>query len=159
MQDILQWIYDTSLSTSIRESEITFPALESVHVLSLTLMVGTIAIVDLRVLGWILRDVPAFEVERRIVPATWIGFVVMAISGLLLFGAEAAKLGHNPAFLIKVALLILAGLNMAAFQLFQRPSLSLANAQISGGARIGAGLSLFLWMSIVAAGRAIAYFH
>jgi hypothetical protein len=96
-------------------------------------------------------------VERRIVPLTWTGFVVMAVTGLLLFAAEAARLEHNPAFIAKAILLLLAGLNMLLFQRVLKPGLQAA--AISVGARIGAASSLALWAGTVAAGRAIAYFH
>jgi hypothetical protein len=161
MVDILQQLYDTPFATAIRESEIVFPALESVHVLALALMAGTIAIVDLRLLDLVLVNVPASEIERRVVPATWLGFAVMAATGLLLFAAEAVKLEHNPAFLVKLALLGLAGLNMVVFQTFLRPGLAeLANpVPTPAAARFGAAASLSLWVAVIAAGRAIAYFH
>ena len=157
MQDIFRQLYDTSFATAIRESDNLFPALESVHVIALTVMVGTIAVVDLRLLGLALVKVPPAEIERRIVPLTWIGFAIMAASGFLLFAAEAKDLEHNPAFLTKAALLLLAGLNMAIFQTFLRPHLK--GAAVPSSAMAGAAASLTLWAGIVAAGRAIAYFH
>jgi len=157
MQDIFRQLYDTSFATAIRESDNLFPALESVHVIALTVMVGTIAVVDLRLLGLALVKVPPAEIERRIVPLTWIGFAIMAASGFLLFAAEAKDLEHNPAFLTKAALLLLAGLNMAVFQTFLRPHLK--GVTVPSSAKAGAAASLTLWAGIVAAGRAIAYFH
>ena len=157
MPDPFQLLYDTSFATAIRESEVVFPVLESVHVLSLALMVGTIAIVDLRLLGLVLPQTSPLAVERRIVPLTWVGFVVMAATGSLLFAAEAAKLEHNPAFIAKAILLLLAGLNMLVFQWGIKSGLQ-ENA-VPLRARMGAAASLTLWAGTVAAGRAIAYFH
>lgn len=161
MIDLWQAIYDTPFATTIRESEVVFPVIESVHVLSLALMAGTIAVVDLRVLGVVLRHTPAVRVERQITPLTWLGFAVMAASGALLFIAEAADLKHNPAFLTKVALLILAGVNMAIFQWHSRPRLAGLGAASRAplAARLGAAASLALWACVIVAGRAIAYFH
>ena len=121
MNELFQQLYDTQFATAIRESEIVFPALESMHVLALAVMVGTIAIVDLRLLNLVLVKVSPADIEKRIVPLTWLGFVLMVISGTLLFASEAVKLEHNPAFLAKATLLLLAGLNMAIFQTFLRP--------------------------------------
>jgi len=161
LPDLWQVVYDTSWATAIRESEIVFPVLETIHVLTLALIAGTISIVDLRLLGLVLKDEPAAEIERRIVPATWAGFAVMVITGALLLGSEAAKLEHNPAFLIKLVLLVLAGSNVIFFQFFAHPKL----AGLEPGrpappvARISAGLSLAIWAGVIAAGRAVAYYH
>ncbi len=137
-----------------------FPAIESVHVIALALMAGTIALVDLRLLGAIWRDVPAHDVERRIVPVTWFGFALMAISGGLLFAAEAVKIIDNRAFQVKLVLLLLAGLNMILFQWTSPPRgrAGRAGQALPLPARTGAALSLLLWTGVIATGRAIAYY-
>lgn len=159
--DAWQSLADTPLATAIRESDIVFPVLEGVHVLALTLMAGTIAVADLRLLGLVLHAVPAAEVERRVTPTTWLGFAVMAVTGGLLFASEAADLQHNPAFLAKVLLLAAAGLNVVVFQVLARPALEHipAGAAAPLAARIVAGLSLAIWTCVIVAGRSIAYFH
>lgn len=159
--DLCRALYDTPLATAIRESDVTFPALETAHVLGLALMAGTIAIVDLRLLGVALTNTPAIEIERRIVPATWAGFLLMATTGGLLFAAEAAKLPGNPAFQIKIALIAIAGVNVALFHLFLKRRLSgaLPGARLPAPVRASATASLVLWAGVIAAGRAIAYFH
>jgi hypothetical protein len=159
--NLWQAVADTPWATSIRESEVVFPALESVHVLSLMLMAGTIAVVDLRILGLVLRTTPAVEIERRVTPTTWAGFAVMAITGGLLFASEAADLQHNPAFLAKIALLALAGLNVLFFHMVARPRLLAAPSRgaAPAAARLSAGASLLIWSFVIVAGRAIAYFH
>jgi len=160
IESVAQAVYDTDWATAIRESEVVFPVIETVHVMALALVAGTIAVVDLRLLGLALREAPAAEVERRIVPITWIGFAVMALSGGLLLASEAAKIIHNPAFIAKVVLLALAGANVALFQFWAKPKLEAAPADgpVPVPARIGASLSLGLWLAVIAAGRAIAYF-
>ncbi|NOW47443.1 hypothetical protein FHW96_003623 [Novosphingobium sp. SG751A] len=157
---LAQWLYDTDWATAIRESEVVFPAIETVHVLALALMVGTIALVDLRLLGAALREAPAAEVERRIVPVTWAGFAVMAVSGFLLFASEAAKIIHNPAFIIKFAAMVLAGLNVALFHWRAKPLLLAVpvGGPVPVPAQVAAAVSLGLWLVVIAAGRAVAYF-
>ena len=160
IDQVAQTVYDWNWATQIRESEVVFPVIESVHVMALALIVGTIAMVDLRLLGFILREAPAMDVEKRVVPVTWAGFAVMAVSGLLLLASEAAKIVHNPAFIAKLVLLTLAGLNVAFFHLRAKPLLQAAPVEDPAPlpARVGAGLSLGLWVAVIAAGRAIAYF-
>jgi hypothetical protein len=160
VETVAQAVYDAGWATAIRESEVVFPVLEAVHVIGLALVAGTIAIVDLRLLGLVLRDAPASEVERRIVPITWAGFAVMALTGSLLLGAEAAKIVHNPALIVKLAALALVGINVAVFHWKARPALraTTPGAPVPASARAGAIVSLLLWLVVIAAGRAIAYF-
>ncbi len=158
--DSWQALSDTPWATAIHESDLVFPALESVHVLALMLMAGTIAVADLRLLGLVLPGVPAAEVERRVTPTTWFGFAVMAATGGLLFASEAGDLRRNPAFLVKVCLLAAAGLNVLAFQILARPALERtpAGAAAPPAARVIAALSLAIWACVIVAGRAVAYF-
>lgn len=156
-----QAVYDTPFATAIRESDNMFSLIESVHVLSLALVAGMIAIVDLRLLDVVYREVPADVVDRQFVRATWIGFMVMALSGGLLLVAEAAKVCVNPAAWVKFALMGLAGLNVILFQFTVRRRIQdwREAARAPTGARMAAGVSLVLWVGVIAAGRAIAYFH
>jgi len=158
---VCAWIHDLPWATAIRESEITFPALETVHVLSLGLMVGTIAIVDLRLLGVVLRHEPVARIAAPLLPATWIGFGLMLSTGGLLFAAEATDMYANPAFRLKLLLLGLAGLNMLVFHFTSYSRRVRWGSEVSPpvGARIAAAASLTLWTGVIIMGRAIAYFH
>ncbi len=107
LHQLCLWLYDSQIVTAIRESTYMFPIIETVHVLGITLLVGTVAVVDLRLLGIVFRREKFSEVLGPILPLTWAGFVVMFISGFLLFWSEAAKSYGNPAFRIKLLLLLL----------------------------------------------------
>ncbi len=128
--------------------------------LGITLLVGTIAILDLRLLGFILKKERVSQVARQILPLTWSGFAIMALSGALLFWADAAKNYLNSAFRVKVLLLILVGLNPLLFHLsiYRRVERWDLAPVTPIQARITAFLSLTLWGGIIIAGRAIAYF-
>jgi hypothetical protein len=115
LQHICQVIYDSHIGTGIRESDYVFSIIESIHVLAITLLVGTIAVLDLRMLGVILRGVSVTRIARTVFPLTWSGFAVMFVSGCFLFWAEAAKNYSNPAFRVKLILLVLVGLNPLFF--------------------------------------------
>jgi hypothetical protein len=160
LQHLCQVLYDSHVGTAIRESDNAFSVIESVHVLSITLLVGTISLLDLRMLGVILREIPVTRIARAILPLTWAGFVLMLGSGFLLFWAEAAKNYLNPAFRVKVVLLLLAGLNPLIFHttIYRRVSEWESQHRSPWRARVAACLSLMLWSGVIIAGRAIAYF-
>ncbi len=153
------WINDSSIGTRIRESDNLFSAIETVHVLGIVLMAGTIAIADLRLLGVVLRQAPTSEVVDPLVRITWLGFAVMLSSGALLFWAEAAKLYGNTAFRIKLLLLVLAAANAWIFhsRTYRRLSEWDTATATPAGARIAALCSLALWSAVIVCGRAIAY--
>ena len=160
LQHLCQLLYDSSFGTMIRESNNAFPIIESIHVLSITLLIGTIVVLDLRMLGLVLRPIPVTRVARSVLPLTWSGFTVSFVSGFLLFWAEAAKNYSNPAFRAKLILLGLAGLNPLIFhttiyrRVHQWESLHVSPWR----ARAAAIASLSLWSGVIIAGRAIAYF-
>jgi hypothetical protein len=160
LQHVCQLLYDSAFGTMIRESNNAFPIIETVHVLSISLLFGTIAVLDLRMLGLVLRPLPVTRVARNVLPLTWCGFVVSLVSGFLLFWAEAAKNYPNPAFRAKMLLLLLAGLNPLIFHtgVYRRVQQWEALELSPWRARSAAIASLTLWSGIIIAGRAIAYF-
>ena len=144
----------------IRESDYAYSVIESVHVLAITLVFGTIAILDLRMLGLVLRPIAVTRVARAVFPLTWSGFAISFISGFLLFWAESAKMYTNPSFRMKLILLALVGLNPLIFHttIYRRVHEWESQHVTPWRARTAAIASLTLWGGIVIAGRAIAYF-
>ncbi len=133
-----------------------FPIVESVHILSFALLVGAIAVVDARLLG-LLRHAAIEPVLRSALPVALVGFCGAVASGSLLFVADAAGLLANRAFVAKVALLMLAGLNAAAFHASAAKE-ALRSTDPPGLAMRAAGAtSLLLWAAVIVAGRLIAY--
>jgi hypothetical protein len=161
LQQFCQWLYDSGIGTDIRESIWVFPIIETVHVLAMALLVGTVAILDLRLLGLVLRREPVARVASEVLPLTWVGFAVMFLSGFMLFWSEAAKSYANPAFRIKLVLLLLVGLNPLIFHFTIYRRVGDWNTRIVTPlrARLAAVFSLTLWGGIICAGRAIAYFQ
>jgi len=159
--NLCQWLFDSELGTSIRESTFVFPLIETTHVLAIALLVGTVAILDLRLWGVVLKGERVTTVARQLLPLTWAGFSVVFSSGLLLFIAEAAKLYANPAFRLKLLFLILVGLNPLVFHFTVYRDVDHWDAAVvtPPRARLAGGLSLALWAGIIVAGRAIAYYH
>src|SRR5262249_1511585 len=110
-----QWLADTPGSIALHESLYMYPLVESAHVLTLCLFVGMAATFDLRLLGVAFRNVPVTAIKRRLGPWMLLGFVVMVVTGALLFYAIPVRSYQNIFFRTKVLLLLLAGLNAFVF--------------------------------------------
>ena len=155
----LKWLEATALATEIRENEILFPWVEAVHVLAIALVVGSISILDLRLLGLASLDRPVGKLTRDVLPCTWVAFAFAAVTGSLLFSAKAGGYAGNFFFRGKLILLVVAALNMALFHAFTTRDLDQwsANAHPPMAAKVAGGISLALWIAIVAFGRWIGF--
>jgi peptidoglycan/LPS O-acetylase OafA/YrhL len=150
---------ETPWSAGLHESEIAYSLIESLHVWSMCLFFGMTIIFDLRLLGLIMRSVPVSEVIRRLQPWTIIGFVMMAITGTLLFYAIPLRSFQNIFFRTKMLLMLLAGLNIFIFHSRVFPGVAKWDAAPvpPRPARLAGAFSLALWVCIVVSGRMIAY--
>lgn len=159
MSSFVQWLAATRGSIALHESQYLYPLVESTHVLTLCLFVGTAAVVDLRLLGLTLRRVPVSQVLRRLLPWTAAGFAIMVITGALLFYAIPVRTYHSVFFRIKVVMLVLAGLNVWVFHRHVQQTMGeWDTAPVTPrGARAAAAISLVLWAGIIVAGRMTAY--
>jgi len=101
----LHWLESTAPAIAISESSWLFPGIESVHVLAITLVVGSITMVDLRLLGINMRHRPAGEIIAEVLPWTWASFVVAVCSGALLFSSNATHYWGTVPFRAKMLLL------------------------------------------------------
>jgi hypothetical protein len=159
LQYACEWLADTVIGTRIRESDNLFSVIETVHVLGIVLTAGTIAIVDLRILGLLLNRHSVHAVLAPLVKIAWRGFAIMAVTGLLLFWSEADKLYFNLAFRLKLLLLLAAGVNQWIFHKAYDGDIAASSAleAVAWRTRVSAILSLSLWIGIIVLGRAIAY--
>jgi hypothetical protein len=157
--DFLSWLAQTEISVFIRESAWAFPTIESVHVIAIALVVGTIAIVDLRLVGLASASRSYTELSREVLPWTWGAFAVAATMGTLMFVSQPVGYFHNAAFRIKMLLLTLAGVNMLVFQLITCRSVARWDraAAVPLAGRIAAALSLAFWLAIVFFGRRVGF--
>ena len=148
-----RWLDHSFVSIAIRDSTWVFALLEVVHLFGLTLLLGTITVVNLRVLGWGLKKQTLAEVARDMRPWVLSGLIVSVLSGGLLFASEALKCYASDPFFIKMGLLAAALITSIAFHL------RLTKAQPApAGAKVMAVLSLVFWFGVGLAGRAIAFF-
>jgi len=157
--EFCQWLQETQVGTSIRESTLLFPILEGSHLLGLGVSAGTIAISDLRMMGLIFKKQKATEVMGGLLPFTIAGFVFMTITGLLLFWSEPIKCYESLWFRLKVLFLFLAAVNAGVFHLTIWRTMDRWADQLPPptGARWAGFMSLLLWGLVIAAGRTTAY--
>jgi hypothetical protein len=113
----LQGLYDSAVGSGIRESGVLFPWIESIHVLMATTVVGSIAIVDLRLIGYASHRRGARQLILDLLPYTWAAFALAATTGCLLFTSNTLGYAANGPFVSKMIVLVLAGINMAIFHL------------------------------------------
>jgi len=147
------------MGTGVRESVYLFPGLVTVHVIGLSISVGLIAIFDLRLIGYGIRQTPVSDLARQLKPWATVGFICMVASGVLLLGSEAVNCYKSAAFWIKLGLLALAALNALTFHftVYRRVGTWDRMSVTPTGARVAGWASLILWLGIIFAGRAIAY--
>src|SRR5256885_6516182 len=115
--EFLSSLEATGLATKIRDSLYLFPMIEATHVVGLTLVFGTIAIIDLRLLGIASTRRPFTKIASDILKWTWAAFGLTAMTGLLMFITNAGVYYNNFYFRTKMLLLLLAGINMLMFEL------------------------------------------
>ena len=157
--DLISHFENSALADNIRENDLLFPLIESVHVVAICLVVGSILAVDLRLLGFASINRPVSSLTRGILPLTWGAFVVAITSGGLLFISNATKYLGNGFFVAKMCLIGAAGLNMAIFHMIGARNLPLweNEARLPLPARLAGGVSILLWIAVVACGRWIGF--
>ena len=143
----------------MREALWAYPAVETVHIIGLALLFGTIVVVDLRLLG-LGRSVSASAVTRHVLPWTLAGFGIAAVTGALMFTSHAGEFLTQPVFLLKMSLIALGGVNAVLLRAGALRSAGRWDLAVLPPARVrvAAGLSLLLWTCVIACGRLLAYF-
>ena len=156
---LLKWLESTSAASAIREGLYLFPFLESIHVVGLALVFGTILVIDLRLLGLASSNRTFNRVASDILKWTWVGFAITAATGALMFITNADVYFHNIYFQVKMGLLVLSGVNMAAFEFTARKTVAEWDAAPSAprAGRVVATISLVLWISVIFTGRLIGF--
>lgn len=154
-----EWLSDTPVSQVIQNTSWIIPGSQSIHILSIALVMASAVMVMLRILGVFMRDEPTAVVARRFLPWIWYPLIVLLATGTILIVGEPGRSLNNSIFQLKMLLLIGA---MTCTLVLQRPLRTNASYwESTPGMRAGgktiALLSLALWSCIVFAGRWIAY--
>jgi hypothetical protein len=157
--ELLNWLESTPLAVYIAESTIAFPAIEIVHVVAITLVFGTIAIVDFRLLGLGSNNRAVTELCRDVLPWTWAAFAIAAITGTLLFIHHATEYFANTAFRMKMLLMLAAAINMIVFELitFRGVAKWDRDVPVVPAGKVAGTVSIFCWLGVVGFGRWVGF--
>lgn len=159
IQAFAEWVRDTNLSVSIRESILMFPIIEGTHLLGIGASAGAIAISDLRMMGKIFRNEPVSDVFNGVLPWMTIGFIVMTITGFLLMWSEPTRCYESIWFRYKVLFLFLGAGNAAFYHstIYRSRAAWDKDPDPPTGAKVAGWASLFIWSIVIITGRTMAY--
>jgi hypothetical protein len=155
LNTLMQWLQSLPLAASIHQTKWLFTTIEVIHVVAISLVIGTISVVDLRLLGIASTRRPFTQLARQVLPFTWFAFALAAAAGSLLFISQATEYFVSTAFRIKIFIMLLAGINMMIFEfvtvrgvqawdLGPPPPLQ---------ARLAGGISIACWLLVFILGR------
>lgn len=156
---IVQALNDSALSDWLRGSLKAMPTVEAIHVMAIAVVIGTIFIVDLRLLGYPNTQRPFSRLHRELLYWTWWAFALSVVTGVLLFMVNAVTYYRNTAFWLKMTLILLAGINMLVFERVTAKSVASWDKGVSppSAARTAGALSLVLWITTVFVARWIGF--
>ena len=158
--EFCQWLQETPLSVSIRESIVAFPVIEGLHLLGISVSAGLIAISDLRMMGLILKKESASDVFHQLIPWISAGFALMIVTGTLLLISEPIKCYTNLSFRFKVLFLFIAGINILIFhssKIYRNMKDWEWEEDPPRAAKMAGWVSLISWGIVIIVGRTTAY--
>lgn len=146
------------IAVAMRTQLWLYPSIEILHILGFAVLVGSIVVLDLRLLG-ISRSLPVCTLSRHVLPWSLGAFIVIVPTGFLMFMAHATDFINNPAFLLKLALIVLAGVNAAVFHAgaFRRSLQWDRDVSPPAAAKAHAAASIAIWVGVISCGRLLAY--
>jgi hypothetical protein len=153
----------SGLGQAMRQWLWLYPTVETVHIVGIGLLFGSIAVLDLRLLGFS-RSISVKRLAGHVLPWTAASFLLIVPSGLLMFTAHATEFISSPVFVLKMCLIMAAGLNAAVFHAIAYRTVDVWDADEMRklapppSARAAGAISLLLWISVIACGRLLAYF-
>jgi hypothetical protein len=160
LTELWTWLENLPLAMRIGESW-WFPLLESLHVVGVTLVFGSLLMVDLRLIGVAARGYAVSRMSKELVPWTWAAFALSLLTGFGLFMTRAEHYAGNIAFQLKMLALLLAGINMLVFHfgVFRSVANWDASAATPNNAKVAGALSLLLWIAVMLAGRWVGHLN
>jgi hypothetical protein len=151
---LFHWYDHTALAAAMRKSTWAFAVVEMIHLIGLALLGGAVLIVNLRLLGVVLRGRPADRIARELWPFLVASVAALTVTGVLMISEETMKCYHSAAFRLKMLLFVPALL--LSFGIHRKLDAG-AEPEPGRAAKLAAGASLVLWLGVGAAGRAIGY--
>lgn len=153
----LEWLQTTALGTMVAESLWGYPFFETLHTIGMAMLVGTLGLINLRVLGY-KAELPVLG-TRDLLPLAWLGFTINLISGVALFTSDAVYFWSKYTFRIKLVLILLGGINafILGRTVFREAQAHAGTFTATAGVKWVAASSLLFWLGAIIAGRLIAY--
>jgi len=153
----LEWLENTPFGLWVGESLWAYPLFETMHTIGMAMVIGSLGLINLRVLGF--KSELSLLGTQKLLPLAWIGFTLNLISGLSLFASDAQHFWNSYTFRVKIALIILGGINAAILgqSVFQERPAGAPPIVPTSEAKWIAGASLVFWFGAICAGRLIAY--
>ena len=157
--DIIEAIGNSPVAEWVQVDNFAFPVLEAAHVVSIMLVVGSIFMLDLRLIGVSSRNHAVTKLSNEVLPWTWVSFIFALITGGLLFTGQAGAYANNLQFKMKLALMAAAGLNMVLFHFITWRSVNNWNTATPTppAAKVAGFLSLAFWIGVVICGRWVGW--
>ncbi|MDR1461553.1 MAG: hypothetical protein LBI68_00150 [Azoarcus sp.] len=158
--ELAQGLQNSGLGTALAESRYAFPLVEGTHLIGLSIAVGLLFLIDLRLIGVFLKQVPANTLLRQLLPIVLAGFAIIFVTGILLFVSEAETIIASSALPFKILFLVLGGLNALYFEfrLSREPEFQNSSAAIlPDRVRYAGYASIVLWVLVIISGRLLAY--
>ena len=155
--ELFHSVQETSAGVALRESALVYPIILSTHLTSIAIFGGMILMTNLRILGLVMRATPVSQLYLALRPWKRMGFVIMVTCGVLLAGCEADKYYPNPIFWTKMTLLATVFVHAMIFRSSVYANPRAMDVRVPPIAKIAAVTSMLLWLSIMSAGRWIAY--
>ena len=160
LNEICHWIDQTALSQAIQVTNWVVPTVQTIHILAIAVVASSALMIDLRLIGVFWANRPMKDVTARFLPLVWWPLLVLLATGMIMIIAEPSRSLKNPAFQLKMTLLIAALIVTWLFQFFQRRNAAFGD--LNTGPRVAATTiavaSIVLWSSIIFSGRWIAYY-
>jgi hypothetical protein len=153
----------SALGQAMRQWMWLYPSVEIAHIVGIALLFGSIAVLDLRLLG-VWQRVPVKALAAQVLPWSAASFGLIVPSGLMMFVAHASDFIASPVFVLKMCLILAAGVNAAVFHAITFRTVDVWDSEVMRklvpppSARLAGALSLALWVSVIACGRLLAYF-
>ena len=158
-RQVLMWFHDTWLGDIARQKPWLFTTGLVTHFVGFCLLIGAMLVVDLRLLGFF-KEIP-IRATYRLLPVAIVGFLLNLATGFMFFCFDPVNYWENPAFRVKLALLLVAGLNALWFLIVEqrRSAAEPDDAQAGLAAKLSAGGSLLIWFTVILFGRLIVAFQ
>ncbi len=159
LSQLSAWLDQTQMSRAIQVHDWIVPTVQSVHILAISAVAASALMINLRVLGLYAADQRLQDILARFLPFIWWPLIVLLLTGLVMIIGEPPRSLKNPAFQLKMTLLVAAIGTTAIYQLILRRNLAFVTTGRRASAAALASVSMLLWVGIIFAGRWIAYYY